>query len=212
MAWPGSARVKSPRRTRRSLWVGWKPYGIGETRPNAYKEIVRTIWQNRRNLPYAWRILRKGVCDGCALGVAGFHDWTIDGVHLCMTRLNLLRLNTLPAIPDGVAHCEMSRGTESQAALFSAIHAFLANVAAQRPLVLLRLSHGAWRPSEGERRPRRSACGTVGPVPGGPGPGQHPDGRADPVHARSDLWRQGVFRLGHRALPHGGSRSYGWEV
>ena len=36
-----------------------------------------TVWENRRNLPWAWRILRKGVCDGCALGVAGFHDWTI---------------------------------------------------------------------------------------------------------------------------------------
>ena len=40
----------------------------------------------------------RGVCDGCALGVAGLHDWTIDGVHLCMTRLNLLRLNTMPAL------------------------------------------------------------------------------------------------------------------
>ena len=101
MAWPGSARVKSPRRTRRALWVGWKPYGVGETRPNAYKEIVRTLWQNRRNLPYAWRILRKGVCDGCALGVAGFHDWTLSGVHLCTTRLALLRVNTMRALdPD----------------------------------------------------------------------------------------------------------------
>jgi len=80
------------------LWVGWKPYGIGETRPNAYKEILRTIWQNRRNLPYAWRILRKGVCDGCALGVAGFHDWTLSGVHLCTTRLSLLRVNTMRAL------------------------------------------------------------------------------------------------------------------
>ena len=34
------------------------------------------------------------MCDGCALGVAGLHDWTIDGVHLCTTRLNLLELNT----------------------------------------------------------------------------------------------------------------------
>src|SRR5205814_4286990 len=50
------------------------------------------------NLPYAWKVLSKGVCDGCALGVAGFHDWTISGVHLCMTRLNLLRLNTMPAL------------------------------------------------------------------------------------------------------------------
>ena len=50
------------------------------------------------NLPYAWRILRKGVCDGCALGVAGFHDWTISGVHLCTTRLDLLKVNTATAI------------------------------------------------------------------------------------------------------------------
>ena len=49
---------------------------------------------------YAWKILQQGVCDGCALGVAGFHDWTIDGVHLCMTRLKLLETNTpTPSIP-----------------------------------------------------------------------------------------------------------------
>ena len=35
----------------------------------------------------------EGVCDGCALGVAGFHDWTLDGVHLCTTRLRLLEVN-----------------------------------------------------------------------------------------------------------------------
>ncbi|MBC8167842.1 MAG: molybdopterin-dependent oxidoreductase, partial [Bryobacteraceae bacterium] len=56
------------------------------------------FWKNRDNLPYAWEVLSKGVCDGCALGVAGFHDWTIDSMHLCMTRLNLLRLNTMPAL------------------------------------------------------------------------------------------------------------------
>jgi molybdopterin-dependent oxidoreductase alpha subunit len=38
------------------------------------------------------------VCDGCALGVAGFHDWTLAGVHLCATRLNLLELNTMRAV------------------------------------------------------------------------------------------------------------------
>ena len=40
------------------------------------------------------------MCDGCALGVAGFHDWTISGVHLCTTRLELLKVNTARAIPD----------------------------------------------------------------------------------------------------------------
>ena len=86
----GNDLVATPKRVRRDLWVGFKPYGVGETKPNAYGDIARTIWRNRRNLPYALRILRKGVCDGCALGVAGFHDWTMSGVHLCTTRLQLL--------------------------------------------------------------------------------------------------------------------------
>jgi molybdopterin-dependent oxidoreductase alpha subunit len=60
--------------------------------------MAATAWANRDNLGYAWKVLSRGVCDGCALGVAGFHDWTIEGVHLCMTRLNLLRLNTMPAL------------------------------------------------------------------------------------------------------------------
>jgi molybdopterin-dependent oxidoreductase alpha subunit len=60
--------------------------------------MLRVAWANCDNLPYAWKVLSRGVCDGCALGVAGFHDWTIDSVHLCMTRLNLLRLNTMPAL------------------------------------------------------------------------------------------------------------------
>lgn len=58
------------------------------------------VWKNRDNLPYAWKVLSKGVCDGCALGVAGLHDWTVKGPHLCMTRLNLMRLNTMPALDD----------------------------------------------------------------------------------------------------------------
>ncbi len=33
-----------------------------------------------QQLPFAWRILTQGVCDGCALGTTGLRDWTIDGV------------------------------------------------------------------------------------------------------------------------------------
>ncbi|HKA93526.1 MAG TPA: FdhF/YdeP family oxidoreductase, partial [Acidimicrobiia bacterium] len=95
-------RIKPVRRWRRDSWVGFKPYGAGETKPNHYGEIVKTVWENRRNLRYAWRILRRGVCDGCALGVAGFHDWTISGVHLCTTRLNLLKVNTMGALDPSV--------------------------------------------------------------------------------------------------------------
>ena len=81
-----------------SLFVSWRPNGIGLQKPNHVMETLRTIWENRGNLRYAWRILSKGVCDGCALGVAGFKDWTIDGLHLCTTRLNLLQVNTARAL------------------------------------------------------------------------------------------------------------------
>ena len=64
--------------------------------------MLKIAWENKDNLTYAWKVLSRGVCDGCALGVAGLHDWTIQGVHLCMTRLNLLRLNTMPAMPADV--------------------------------------------------------------------------------------------------------------
>src|SRR4051812_18376264 len=62
------------------------PFGLAAEKPRHFRDMLGVVWENRDNLAYAWEILSKGVCDGCALGVAGFHDWTIDGVHLCMTR------------------------------------------------------------------------------------------------------------------------------
>jgi molybdopterin-dependent oxidoreductase alpha subunit len=60
--------------------------------------MLKAAWQNRDQLPYAWRILSRGVCDGCALGTTGLRDFTMKGVHLCMVRLHLLRLNTAPPL------------------------------------------------------------------------------------------------------------------
>ncbi|MEK6284224.1 MAG: FdhF/YdeP family oxidoreductase [Acidobacteriota bacterium] len=79
-------------------WVSLMPNGIGQVKPNHYAEILKTVWRNRDELPFALRILTKGVCDGCALGTTGIHDFTMDGVHLCMIRLDLMRLNTMPAL------------------------------------------------------------------------------------------------------------------
>jgi molybdopterin-dependent oxidoreductase alpha subunit len=79
-------------------WVSLIPYGVTEQHPNAYKDITSTIWENRDNLAYAWRILNNGCCDGCSLGTMGIRDWTMKGVHLCAVRLQLLRLNTMPAM------------------------------------------------------------------------------------------------------------------
>lgn len=74
------------------------PYGLNEQHPNHYKDIFKVVWENRDHLGYAWRILRDGCCDGCSLGTSGMHDWTMDGIHLCNLRLQLLRLNTMPAM------------------------------------------------------------------------------------------------------------------
>lgn len=94
--------------------TGWRrgwPMGLGKTKPKHFRDMLRVVWRNRDNLSYAWKVISKGVCDGCALGVAGLHDWTIDGVHLCMTRLNLLRLNTAPAFdPELLGDLEALRG------------------------------------------------------------------------------------------------------
>jgi molybdopterin-dependent oxidoreductase alpha subunit len=79
-------------------WVSLVPYGLNEQHPNAYKDIADTIWENKDNLAYAWRILNDGCCDGCSLGTSGMHDWTMKGIHLCALRLKLLRLNTMPAM------------------------------------------------------------------------------------------------------------------
>ncbi len=101
---------KRARRLAPDLWVGLVPNGLDQQKPNHYWEMARTAWENRRHPKYAWDILSKGVCDGCALGVAGFHDWTIDGVHLCTTRLNLLQLNTMSALdPKKLANVEALR-------------------------------------------------------------------------------------------------------
>jgi molybdopterin-dependent oxidoreductase alpha subunit len=89
-------------RTLPRRWASVVPHGLGHQKPWHYLEMARAAWENRDQLAFAWRILRDGVCDGCALGTSGLADWTIPGVHLCMVRLELLRLNTAPALPGGV--------------------------------------------------------------------------------------------------------------
>jgi molybdopterin-dependent oxidoreductase alpha subunit len=74
------------------------PFGLGLTKPKHYRDMLRVLARNIDNLGYGWKVLRKGACDGCALGAVGFHDWTLKGPHLCTTRLHLLRLNTMPAL------------------------------------------------------------------------------------------------------------------
>ncbi len=76
-------------------------FGLGAQKPHHYVEMLKVGWENRDQLPFAWRILSQGVCDGCALGTSGLKDWTLPGTHLCMVRLELMRLNTAPALQTG---------------------------------------------------------------------------------------------------------------
>ncbi|MDX2180261.1 MAG: FdhF/YdeP family oxidoreductase [Bryobacteraceae bacterium] len=82
--------------------VSLSPFGLGYQKPHHYWEMLGILWRNRDNLVYAWRVLNHGVCDGCSLGPRGLRDDTLEGTHLCLTRLRLLRLNTMPAAREEV--------------------------------------------------------------------------------------------------------------
>lgn len=90
----------------RAFWSWLKvhfPFGLlVSTKPRHFREMFKVLWENRGRWGYAWRILRHGVCDGCSLGPRGLRDDVIPGVHLCLTRLKLLRLNTMRAMPDAL--------------------------------------------------------------------------------------------------------------
>ncbi len=106
-------RLVTPFRARLARLI---PFGLGHRKPKHFRDMVKIAWVNRDNPGYAWKVLTRGVCDGCALGVAGLHDWTIEGVHLCMTRLNLLRLNTMPALdPARLADVSALAGLDNRA-------------------------------------------------------------------------------------------------
>src|ERR1041385_5232864 len=90
-------------------------FGLGRQKPHHYREMARFAWENRGELPFAWRILRDGVCDGCALGTSGISDWTLKGTHLCMVRLELMRLNTAPALdPSALSNVASFAGWSSE--------------------------------------------------------------------------------------------------
>ena len=40
-------------------WVSLVPYGLNQQHPNAYKDMLAPLWENRDNLGYAWRILQR---------------------------------------------------------------------------------------------------------------------------------------------------------
>ena len=49
-------------------WVSWRPNGIGLIKPNHYAEMAKVAWENRNNLPLAW----KSSDSSSVTGVASF--------------------------------------------------------------------------------------------------------------------------------------------
>ena len=47
-----------PKRWRPSQRASLLPRGVGMVKPNHHKDILTTIWDNRDQLPFAWRILK----------------------------------------------------------------------------------------------------------------------------------------------------------
>ncbi|MFM7070135.1 MAG: FdhF/YdeP family oxidoreductase [Actinomycetes bacterium] len=82
---------------RPDLWASWSPNGVAHQKPRHFKDMFRIARRQAPDAGYTYKVLTQGVCDGCALGVAGLKDWTLDGPHLCTTRLELLEFNTMPA-------------------------------------------------------------------------------------------------------------------
>ncbi|PYZ91644.1 formate dehydrogenase [Salipaludibacillus keqinensis] len=96
--------MKLPKMPDPKHWVSMVPFGLGKVKPKHIRDTAKVVWENKDNLPFATRIITQGVCDGCALGVSGLKDQTLAGPHICTTRLNVLRLNTMPAIKQDDLH------------------------------------------------------------------------------------------------------------
>ena len=84
----------------------WLLLARGHTQPEALSRHVPDCGRNRDNAGYAWKVpAAGGVSDMDApRGPLDCADWTIDGIHLCMTRLNLLQAETpcrrsIPSLP-----------------------------------------------------------------------------------------------------------------
>ena len=94
------------------LWASPKLFGLGEQHSNNFWGVFRAIWENRDQLPYAYRILNDGVCDGSSLGTSGMTDWTMNSIHLCNIRLRLRSpLAKIPAYKEFWASVESAQAT-----------------------------------------------------------------------------------------------------
>jgi molybdopterin-dependent oxidoreductase alpha subunit len=101
--------IKATKTPQPKHWVSPIPFGLGKVKPQHFRDTMKIAWDNKDNIGYATRILTQGVCDGCALGVSGLYDQTLKGPHICTTRMNVLRLNTMPALKEEIIHADIDQ-------------------------------------------------------------------------------------------------------
>ena len=75
------------RRVGKRNWVSLVPYGLNEQHPNNYKDILQCAWENRDNLPYAFRILNDGCCDGCCADADCISAFRISSIAITLPPL-----------------------------------------------------------------------------------------------------------------------------
>ncbi len=115
MSGSSTSKPRAKRKRSNAKLASARPFGLGARKPHHFLEMFQILWANRDNLRYGWKVLSRGTCDGCALGTKGLKDWTISGTHLCLVRLNLLRLNTMgPLDPARLADVSQLAGKTSK--------------------------------------------------------------------------------------------------
>lgn len=101
MAFPRIGGPPTLRRSPLQMLRDAVPLGVlNPEKPRHFTDMAHVVRRNAGKLGYAWDILNHGVCDGCSLGPYGLKDNVMDGVHLCTTRLSLLRVNTADAFSE----------------------------------------------------------------------------------------------------------------
>lgn len=96
--------------------AGLVPFGLEREKPRHYRELARALWRSRGALGYAGRVLRGGVCDGCALGPRGLADDVAEGAHICEIRLANLGAETMGlAAPADLLNIKRLRALEPAA-------------------------------------------------------------------------------------------------
>lgn len=64
--------IKLNKKPSPKLWASFAPMGLGKVKPKHIRDTMKVAWENKDNLPYAYRILTQGVCDGCAWVFQGY--------------------------------------------------------------------------------------------------------------------------------------------